>query len=101
MARAKTVLELRSEVKAKDKFAAAAKPDADGAAFIAQEYATTADCALAFVKWLKGSPTGGEGAASSSSKPAGSVLESWHRQEERLLSDEDSAKARQKKGRKR
>jgi len=99
MARAKTVLELRSEVKAKDKFAAAAKPDADGAAFIAQEYATTADCALAFVKWLKGAPAGGESAATT--RPAGSVLESWHRQEERLLPDDESAKARQKKGRKR
>lgn len=96
MARAKTILELRQQVKAKDKFAAAGKPDDEATKLIAENYQTTDDSARAFVAWLKGGPA----SDAQESKPRGSVLESWHRQgdtkkgEERLLSDDESAKAR-------
>lgn len=100
MARAKTVHELRNEVKANDKFAAAGKPEQVAVDLIATNYHTTQDSARAFVQWLKGAPSGRE---PDSPKPAGQVLESWHRQGdlekgvEKLLSDEDSAKARKRK----
>jgi len=99
--RAKSIHELRAEVKANDKFFAALKPHAEGVARIVENYQTTEDCARAFVAWLKGenkvdpSPT---------TKPAGSVLESWHRQgdpdegKEKLLSDAESARARKPPG---
>lgn len=93
---AKTIPTLRSEVKAKDKFAAAAKPEADAVRLIADEYRTDDDSALAFVQWLKGAASGGE-----PKKPAtGIPLETWHRQgnmdkgTEDLISDADSAAAR-------
>lgn len=104
MARAKSIHELRHEVKANDKFAAAGKPEADAVALIATNYQTTDDCARAFVQWLKGAPSGRE---PDSAKPAGQVLESWHRQgdvdegKEKLLTDDESAKARKPKGKKR
>jgi hypothetical protein len=104
MARAKTIHELRGEVKANDKFAAAGTPEPEAVALIATNYHTTEDSARAFVQWLKGAPSGRESA--DSPKTPGGVLESWHRQGdlakgvEKLLSDDESAKARKTKGRK-
>lgn len=93
---AKTIPELRSEVKAKDKFAAAGKPEPEAVKLIAETYRTDDDSALAFVQWLKGAASGAE-----PKKPAtGIPLETWHRQgnlekgTEDLLSDADSAAAR-------
>src|SRR5262249_37825134 len=57
---AKNVQALRGEVKAKDKFAAAAKPEAEAVRFIADEYKTDDDSALAFVQWLKGPASGAD-----------------------------------------
>jgi hypothetical protein len=104
VARAKTIHELRGEVKANDKFAAAGKPEPEAVELIATNYHTTQDSARAFVQWLKGAPSGRE---PDSPKPPGGVLESWHRQGdlekgvEKLLSDDESAKARKPKGKKR
>ena len=105
LARAKTIHELRSEVKANDKFAAAGKPEPEAVELIATNYHTTQDSARAFVQWLNGAPSGRE--SPESTKPAGAVLESWHRQGdlekgvEKLLTDDESAKARKPKGKKR
>ncbi len=102
MLRAKTIHELRQEVKANDKFFAAAKPEAEAIARLVENYQTTEDCARAFVAWLKGDVA----AESPKAKPPGSVLETWHRQgdveegKERLLSDDESAKARKPRRRK-
>jgi hypothetical protein len=103
MLRAKSIHELRQEVKANDKFFAAGKPEAEAVARIVETYQTTEDCARAFVAWLKGGTTED---ASKGSKPPGSVLETWHRQgdleegKEKLLSDDESAKARKPRRRK-
>ncbi len=98
MLRAKTVHELRNQVKANHKFFAAGKPEAEGVALIVEQYQTTEDCARAFVQWLKGGPE--KDAPSGAKASPGDVLETWHRQGdadqgvEKLLSDADSAKAR-------
>ena len=101
MNRAKTIHELRSEVKANDKFIAAAKPEAEAVKHIVENYRTTNDCALAFVRWLKGGPPN---EPSQPNAKNGQVLETWHKAGdetgEHLLTDAESAGRRVKKGKK-
>ncbi|MBI3723320.1 hypothetical protein HY251_05110 [bacterium] len=93
---AKSIMDLRAEVKAKDKFAIAGKPEADAIAILQDTYHADLDSAKAFVTWIKGGGTPDAKPA----LPAGSVLETWHRQgnldagTEDLLTDQQSEKAR-------
>jgi hypothetical protein len=99
--RARSLHELRAEVKAKDKFAAVGLPEAEAMALLEENYAIDADSARAFITWLK-SRGGGDPAPGRKVKDAapGTAIESWHRKgdlaaaTENLLSDEASAKLR-------
>jgi hypothetical protein len=92
-----SIQDLRAVVKAKDKFAIAAKPEAEALALLQDGYQADLDSARAFVSWIKQ-----EGAPSEprSSAPRNVPLETWHRRgdveagTEDLLSDPESEKAR-------
>lgn len=94
---AMSIQDLRGIVKAKDKFAIAAKPEAEAVALVQDGYKADLDSAKAFVSWIK--QEGGPSERSSSSSK-GTPLETWHRRgdieagTEDLLSDTESEKAR-------
>ena len=102
MARARSLHELRAAVKAKDKFFAAGKPEAEAIAFLAKEYGTDDRSARTFVRWVKGLPEDEDSKEPAQPKTA---LETWHRAgdlataTEPLLPDDASAQARGAKGR--